>query len=57
MFVERPAEEKSRIAQWLEGLARRHAGGFVLTLTLLMAVLTVGLLVAVAPPIVLYQGF
>lgn len=50
-------KEQGAIAAYAEHLARRHARGFTTLLILLAMAVTVGLLFASAPPIVLYQGF
>ncbi len=57
MFAETQREGKGQLGRWLEGVARRHPRGFTAALVLLMVGVTLGLLLAVAPPIVLYQGF
>jgi hypothetical protein len=49
--------KQAAFEQRLEDLARRSPHGFTLLLILVAVAVTVGLLFAVSPPVVLYQGF
>jgi len=57
MFVDTSIETRGRGARQLEELARRHPHAFTAALMVLAVLVTLGLLFAQSPPIVLYQGF
>jgi hypothetical protein len=57
MFVETGVETKGRVAASLDAFARRHPRAFTAALVLLSAAVTLGLMLNVSPPLVLYQGF
>lgn len=57
MLVGTASRTKGRWQLGLERVVRAHPSAFSLLLILFTAALAVGLLLAVAPPIVLYQGF
>ena len=57
MLAETGSGTKERWQLALERFAREHPRGFSLMLIVFTAAVAVGLLFAVAPPTVLYQGF